>query len=372
MIDAWVVCPPGLEPLCCEELRALGVRNIQPGTGGVACTMSTVLLYGANLRLRTATRILVRAGSFRALTFPELIHGVRDLEWSRWLRENATGVRLSVSSSKSKLFHTGAIAERVSEAMGIAVSEDEDDPMIVVRVARDVVTVSVDSTGTALHHRPWRVASHKAPMRPTLAAGLLLASGWDRAQTLVDPFCGSGTIAIEAALLASRRAPNLGRSFALQQWPTFKRAAWRGAVAAAEGAAVERRPGVIIAADRDQGAVNAAIANARAAEVTIEVRHAAISALSLPEEPGLLVSNPPYGIRLGERDDLRDLYDSWGATLRKRGHGWQVVLITNDLGLAGRLNVPFNELLRTTNGGVPVRFVRGLVAGAVTAAPAHE
>jgi putative N6-adenine-specific DNA methylase len=238
----------------------------------------------------------------------------------------------------------------------------------VVRVARDVVTVSVDSTGAALHHRPWRVAGHKAPMRPTLAAGLLLASKWDPSQTLVDPFCGSGTIAIEAALLASRRAPNLGRSFAFQQWPTFKRAALRTAVAAAEGAAIERRPGVIVASDRDQGAVNAAMANARQADVTIEVRHAAISALSLPDEPGFVVTNPPYGIRIGERDDLRDLYDSWGATMRKRGAGWQVALVTNDLTLAGRIHVPFTELLRTTNGGVPVRFVRGSVGGSASRA----
>jgi putative N6-adenine-specific DNA methylase len=361
VIDAWVVCPPGLEPLCCDEVRALGVKAIHPGNGGVSCMLSTATLYGANLRLRTATRVLVRAGSFRALTFPELIAGVVDLDWSRWLGKGS--IRLSVSSSKSKLFHTGAIAERVAEALARPVTDDDDAQLVVVRIARDVVTLSVDSTGAALHHRAWRVASHKAPIRPTLAAGLLLASGWDPSRPLVDPFCGSGTIAIEAALLAARRAPNLGRSFAFQQWPTFKRSAWRSAVAAAEGAAIERRPGIIVAADRDQGAVNATVANARQAEVTIEVRNAAISALNLPEEPGFVISNPPYGIRLGDREHLRDLYDSWGATMRKRGGGWQLALVTNDMSLAGRLNVPFSELLRTTNGGVPVRFVRGAVIG---------
>ncbi len=361
MIEAWVVCPPGLEPLCCDEIRALGALGIHPGNGGVACTLSTVALYGANLRLRTATRVLVRAATFRAVTFPELIAGVSDIDWSRWLRAGA--VRLSVSSSKSKLFHTGAIEERVAEAIGRPVSDDEDALLVVVRVARDMVTVSVDSSGAALHHRAWRVAGHRAPIRPTLAAGLLLASAWDPSQPLVDPFCGSGTIAIEAALIAGRRAPNLGRTFAFQQWPTFKRAAWRTAVAAAVGAAVERRPGIIVAADRDQGAVNATEANARQAEVTIEVRHAAISALALPPDPGFVVTNPPYGIRLGERDDLRDLYDSWGAVMRKRAAGWRVALVTNDLSLAGRLNVAFTELLRTTNGGVPVRFVQGSVVG---------
>jgi putative N6-adenine-specific DNA methylase len=349
--------------MCCDEIRALGVKGIHPGNGGVACTLSTASLYGANLRLRTATRVLVRAASFRAVTFPELIAGVADVEWSRWL---GTGpVRLSVSSSKSKLFHTGAIAERVAEAIDRPISDDDEALLVVVRVARDVVTLSVDSTGAALHHRAWRVAGHKAPIRPTLAAGLLLASGWDPSQTLVDPFCGSGTIAIEAALIAARRAPNLGRSFAFQQWPTFKRSAWRTAVAAAEGAAIERRPGVIVAADRDNGAVNATTANARQAEVAIDVRHAAISALSLPPEPGFVVTNPPYGIRVGERDGLRDLYDSWGATMRKRAAGWHVVLVTNDLSLAGRLNLPLTELLRTTNGGVPVRFMRASVAGKV-------
>jgi len=112
--------------------------------------------------------------------------------------------------------------------------------------------------------------------------------------------------------------------------------------------------------------VNATMANARQADVSIEVRHAAISALALADEPGFLVSNPPYGIRIGERDALRDLYDSWGATMRKRALGWQLALVTNDLSLAGRLNVSFTELLRTTNGGVPVRFVGGQVGARVT------
>lgn len=359
--DCWVVCPPGLERFAVEQLRDMGVRPGPAGTGGVATHLSTAQLYGANLRLRTATRILVRVARFSASNFEALQHGLEAIEWDRWLSPGRP-VSLSVTSHRSRLFHTDAVAERAVAVIGHPVEADAQ--LFVLRVVDDQVTVSVDSSGAPLHERGWRVgAPHAAPLRATIAAGLLMAAGYDGSMPLVDPFCGSGTIAIEAGLLARRAPVNAERRFACMDWPSYKRSALREARAAADSARVDVSAD-IRAYDRDDGAVESTVANAAAAGVAMTVERATVSSLDPGPGPGLIATNPPYGHRLGNPEALRDLYDRWGAVLRERCGGWSLALVDGNPTLSGRLGVPLAVWATVQHGGLRVRLAGATIGSA--------
>jgi len=217
-LPLFAVAAPGLEAICAAELRALGIAAAAE-PGGVAWEGTMDDLRRANLWLRTAGRVVVRAGSFHARSFIELERHARRVPWERWVTRGRA-VRLRVTSKKSKLYHEGAIAERLLGFIGDRVgglgassavkgADDEGDDggdaqLFVVRVHRDEVTISADSSGALLHLRGYRQALAKAPLRETLAAALLAASRWDGVAPLVDPLCGSGTIAIEGAWMARR------------------------------------------------------------------------------------------------------------------------------------------------------------------------
>ena len=369
-MEALAVCTPGLESVLDEELAALGIRRRRITKGGVSLRASTRELYAANVWSRTASRLLVRIGRFRATGFRDLEREIAAMDWSPWLAEG-TGVRLRVSSGSSRLHHTGAIAERIERALGVddvrerGIDDDATAQAFVVRVRRDVVTISVDASGDNLHQRGWRLAIAKAPLRETLAAAMVLASGWRGDRPLLDPMCGSGTIAIEAALLAQGRAPGANRSFAFQRWPSFEPGTWASVRAevqrAEEGSrGLDGAAARIVATDRDAGAIRAATANAERAGVADRVK---IERASVAESiaahvsthtdggPGLLLSNPPYGARVGGTD-LRDLYATIG-----RAAEWDVGLLVADRALAGHTKLTFEERFRTSNGGIPVTLL---------------
>ncbi len=261
-LDAFVVAVPGLEPLVLAEVQKLGVRPAHAVRGGVECTVTWPQLWALNVRCRVATRVLVRLRRFKADGFHSLEKGLGAIPWGEWLDADA-GVQVSVTADAgSKLYHSGAVEERVIAALG----RPEGAQRVFVRVLNDVVTVSLDASGDSLHRRGYRGAAGKAPLRETLAAAVVLASGWDARSALIDPFCGSGTIAIEAAMIARRMAPGRHRSFAFQAWPSFSAAAWERLLRGADGDVVAKCP-PIIASDRDAGAVAAAVANAAAAGV---------------------------------------------------------------------------------------------------------
>lgn len=383
-LDLFAITAPGLEPLAAGELRAMGIDGVvEPG--GVSWSGSAGQMYEANLRLRTASRVVVRAASFRARTFFELERHARNVPWERWVNRGGA-VRLRVTSKKSKLYHEGAIAERLLDAItravgpvaGGALGKDEDDAdqpeaadsqLFIVRFVRDECVISADSSGALLHFRGYRQALAKAPLRETLAAAMLLGSRWNPGAPLLDPMCGSGTIVIEGALIARGIAPGLAnadrqpRAFAFTSWPDFDSAAWDSIVDRSRG---EIRPAAgipILGSDRDEGAIQAAAANAARAGVLNDVELSArpLSAIEPPEGPGWVVSNPPYGIRVGERDPLRNLYSALGRTLRERCPGWTLALLSADRMLEGHTGLPFDDAFRTSNGGIPVRLVVGRV-----------
>lgn len=385
--ELFAVTAHGLAELCAGELAALGVSGTSE-TGGVAWRGSARSMYRANLELRTASRIVARVGAFRARGFAELERRVARLPWQDFMQPG-TAVVLRVTCRKSKLYHEGAVAERVARVLadvaGASVVEtgpaddDSDNAMspgqlVIVRFLRDACTISVDSSGALLHQRGYRQAIGKAPLRETIAASLLLASGWTGDSPLLDPLCGSGTIPIEAALLARRIAPGLAnpdlvpRAFAFRQWPGFEPDSWNDVVAAARAAVLDVGP-AIIGSDRDAGAITAARANAERAGVgnDIEFRRVPLSSIEPPAGSGHLVTNPPYGVRIGERGDLRALYAALGDAIRSGLPGWHVTLLAADDALAGALGLPLVERLSTRNGGIPVRLLT--TAGPV--GPAH-
>lgn len=376
---------PGLEALAAGELRALGIPAV-PEQGGASWEGTLEDVHRANLHLRTASRVLVRVATFRARTFAELERRAGRVAWDRWVGAGRA-VRLRVTSRKSRLYHTGAIAERIigqiervagplAHVSTGSASDDEadgaegrDEQLFIVRFLRDECTISVDSSGDLLHRRGYRQALAKAPLRETIAAAMLLASGWDTRAPLVDPFCGSGTIPIEAALLACRIPPGLAnpshspRPYAFESWPDHDVVGWDDVVARAREAILPSTGVAIEGADRDRGAIAAAQANAARAgvegDVAFEAR--ALSALMPPPGTGWLVTNPPYGVRVGEKRPLRDLYAALGNVARDRLAGWTITLLSPDPALEAQTRISFTEALRTRNGGIPVRVVVGRV-----------
>ena len=381
MLNLFAISAPGLAPLIAAELTALGLSVGTVEREGVAWSGTLDDVYLANLHLRTASRVITRVATFKATTFFELERRARKIAWSEYVTRGRP-VRFRVTCRKSRLYHSGAVAQRLAEAVapivgdealvGVAKADDETDApdaqLFVVRLDHDELTISADSSGALLHRRGYRQAVAKAPLRETLAAAMLIASGWDGRAPLVDPMCGSGTIAIEAALLARRMAPGRRRHFAFEHWPGFDERRWAGHRLRAREAELDRAPGVIRGADRDAGAVRASLDNAERAEVSgdVDISQRAVSDSEPAGSRGWVVTNPPYGVRVGA-SDVRNLYAQVGKVLRHIYPGWRVAVLSADAALERQLWVKLEQLFGTSNGGIPVRLVGGTVA--VEAAP---
>jgi len=369
----FAVTAPGLEPFTALELsRLFPDREPVPEPGGVTFRGSFADLMRANLHLRTASRVLARLGMpFLARDFDELRQKAARLPWERFLAPGQP-VALRVTCHKSKLYHSDAVARVLALALAdrlgqssplVKTDEESDQPpqLIVVRLAEDRVTVSVDSSGTILHKRGYRLASAKAPLRETLAAGLLMASGWDLRSPLLDPFCGSGTIPIEAALMALGIPPGIHRRFAFMDWPGFDQQLW---TSIRTPSPIHHPPSLtILASDRDAGAIEMARQNAERAGVAqvIEFSQRAVSAIEPSPGPGWVVTNPPYGQRVRGGRDLRDLYARFGDVLRAQCPGWQVTVLCSDRALLGQMRLDLDTSLALVNGGIRVRVGRGKV-----------
>jgi len=373
-VTAFAVTAPGLEPLCAAELRGLEIRPTVD-EGGVLWNGAIESIARANLWLRTASRVLVRVCEFRATAFYELELHAKRIAWDRFVAAGSS-VEFRVTCRKSKLYHSDAVAQRFAQGVerrvpgariAKAKAADDDDEatdssdhqLFVVRFLHDVCTVSVDSSGPLLHRRGYRQQIAKAPLRETLAAAALLGAGWRGDVPLVDPMCGSGTIPIEAARLARLIAPGRDRGFAFLRWPEFDQQVWTKLLDDARAGELPSSPVEIAGADRDAGAIDAARANAARAGVAddIEFNVQPISALTPAEPPGLVVSNPPYGVRVGESDELRNLYAQLGNVIRRQRPGWTLALLSADRRLEQQTRLAFEERFQTRNGGIPVRLV---------------
>ncbi|HTO96595.1 MAG TPA: RNA methyltransferase [Myxococcales bacterium] len=356
----FAVCAPGLEPVLLSEVRALGLagRELPSGVeieGGLPEAMRL------NLWLRTASRVLLRLGDpFRAASFAELVKKASALPWERCLPRK-TPASFRVACHKSRLYHSGAVAERLHAALeartgsrvALAEAGEEgraDAQLFLARLERDVCTVSADTSGVLLHQRGWRGPQGKAPLRETLAAALLLAAGYRGEEDLCDPLCGSGTIPIEAALIASRRAPGIGRSFAFQRWLEASARQWEHLTT--EARKQERAPRVRIeGSDRDAGAVAAARENVTRAGVEVAIAQRRLQDLPADPGPGLIACNPPYGVRLG--GDVKRTLRELAAAARRRP-GWKLAVMAVR-GSGAELGL--RPALRTQSGGIPVEIL---------------
>ena len=362
-----------------QELKALNLTILEPepataasknrvlpdDPGGWLLSGSLEDVYRSNLYLRTASRVSVRLGEFYAAAFSELRKKASRLEWERYLSPGQP-VHPSVTCHKSRLYHSDAVAERVVGAINdrFSNSKKETQPskngqLVLVRLVNDLCTISIDSSGALLHKRGYRLESTKAPLRETLAAALLLLSGWSGEMTLIDPFCGSGTIPIEAALLARNIPPGVARDFAFMHWPGFVPHEWERVLHSARDGII-RQDSHIFGYDRDQGAVQSAISNASRAGLNevIHFQRQSISELSPPRSnPGWLITNPPYGVRISGSKDLRNLYARFGNLLTTAFSQWQAGILCYDKKLTANLGLPPQQAsYHFTNGGLPVDF----------------
>ncbi len=378
MYRLFAVTQPGLEPFLKQELKLLGLSSTPPvaydstgeaheESGGVEFDASLADVYRVNLHLRTANRVLARLGEFSANGFEELQKKAARLPWQQYLRQGQP-IAMRVTCRKSRLYHSDAVAREVLAAINTTLTKpctlvkfDEDirpvPQLVVVRLLRDVCTISMDTSGTSLHRRGYRLETAKAPLRETLAAGLIAASGWDPSTPLLDPFCGSGTIAIEAALLARKIAPGKNRRFAFTDWSNFDSPLWQSLYKEAAANETTDCP-PILASDRDEGAIRITTANAERAGVleNLDLKCQAFSAIEPPETKGWIVTNPPYGVRVSSGKDLRNLYSQLGEVLRSKCAGWHAGILCGDPILVGHTRIKFQSKLHLVNGGLPVVF----------------
>lgn len=356
--DLFFVSAPGLEDALLDEVRTLGFAGAKAVAGGVGVRGSWADIMRANLEVRGAARVLVRIGSFPAVHLSQLDKRARKMPWSDFLRRK-TAVRVEASCKKSKIYHSGAAAERVAKALaaaGIVVS-DEAAVRVLVRIEDDLVTVSVDTSGDALHKRGHKQAVGKAPLRENLAALFLRQCGYDGTETVFDPMCGSGTFVIEAAEMAMGLKPGRTREFAFKQLAGFDREAWARMRAMSRATATPVR---FYGSDKDAGAVRMATENAERAGVgtvaTFEQR-AIGDAVPPPGAPGLVMINPPYGGRIGKGTSLLPLYRETGQVLRERFSGWRVGMVTSEASLTKATGLPFGSPSAfVDSGGIKVRL----------------
>ncbi len=356
----FAVVTPGLEEVCAEELRQLGFAETTVLVGGVEFCGGLRELYLANLWLRSAARVLVRVGELQARDFPDLFKKLVRLPWGRYVKPGA-GVKVRATSHRSRLTHSGRLEQTCCDAIGRALGiapTGGDEVAVYLRLEADHCQVSVDSSGELLHRRGYRLANVAAPLRENLAAGCLLALGYDGSRPLVDGMTGSGTFAIEAALIAAKRPPGRDRSFAFMTWPKYREGLWQQLLQEAQRA--ERAPSApIIAVDSNPRAVAAARQNLAVAEVEGMVRLECCQVQELPAEgaQGVIICNPPYGERIGRTAALQALYRDLGRVYNGAFASWQGALVCPDSELIRSTGIVFNPLLRFANGGIRVALL---------------
>ncbi|PLY00282.1 MAG: class I SAM-dependent RNA methyltransferase [Desulfuromonas sp.] len=359
--EIFAVTAPGLEEVCAAEIRNLLGCAVSITRGGVSFSGGLEELYLANLWLRTASRVLVRIGKVRATDFPQLHRKVKHLPWGRFIKTD-TPVIVNAVSRRSRLIHTDRIADTVSAAIGKSLGRATPPPAgdaqtVLVRFEDDNCLLSVDSSGELLHRRGYRTEVSQAPLRETLAAGILHLLKWDGQRPLADPMCGSGTFLIEGALLAGNIPPGLRRTFAFQRWPRYRDGLWQNLV---DKAGRDRKEIHIplVGCDRDGDVIKMARNNAARVKQQgiIGFKHAALEEFMPSAKAGLVVCNPPYGVRLGDEKGLLDLYARMGQTFREHFAGWQGALFCPSDHLVAATGLDFRVAAQLANGGIEAKL----------------
>ncbi|MEZ5979920.1 MAG: THUMP domain-containing protein [Planctomycetota bacterium] len=369
----FATCAPGIEPVLHGEVRELGLARSESQVGGVYFEGTLADARRANLWLRTAVRVLMRVGRFEARDAEELYAGVGAVDWSEYIGSEARLV-VDAQSNRSALEHTRFVEQRTKDAIvdqlrtrgGTRPSVDRDDADLGVHVHlfRDRCTLSVDTSGRALHRRGWRRSQGEAPLAETLAAALVLMSGWDRRAPFLDPFCGSGTLAIEAALVATDTAPGLFREFGFERWRGHDARAFEREKQEARSRRSPIGKRTILGTDVDREQLSGARANLAGAELEGAVHFERADAREFAPRAGWngwVVSNLPYGKRVGGGGDLFELYRAFGDALRERARGFTYGLLVPDEPVQRELRLQRARSESVVNGGIACRFLTGRI-----------
>lgn len=333
-------CHFGLESVLKREILDLGYEIVQVEDGRITFRGDAQAIARANVFIRTAERIMVKVGSFPAKSFDQLFEGTKALAWEQYLPKDAKFWVSKASTKNSALFSGSdiqsivkkAIVERLKTVYHVTWFEETGaEYPIRVFINKDIVSIGMDASGVSLHKRGYRQLVGKAPISETLAAALIMLTPWNKDRILVDPFCGSGTFPIEAAMIGARIAPGMNRSFTAQKWDNLlTRQAWMDAVEEAEDQILRDVKMSIQGYDIDSSIVKCAMENARAAGVDqqIHFQQRSVAELSHPKKYGFIITNPPYGERLEEKEELPDLYRMI-ATSFDRLDTWSKYIITS-------------------------------------------
>lgn len=370
----FVTCPRGLEAPLSQELEQLKCQDIRAVDGGVACKGGMEQVYRINLHSRTASRVLLRLIKSGYRNEQDIYKAAKNIRWTDWFDLEQTfkvkveGKRAQVKSLDFVgLKIKDAVCDVFRDACGARPSVGKIRPDIRIHAFIDErdIQIFIDTSGEALFKRGYRQDTGEAPMRENLAAGLLLLAGYDGSQPFQDPFCGSGTIVIEAAWIATRRAPGLMRRFGFEKLKNFDAALWKKLQHEAE-TQIRPAPAPISGSDNDRHMIRAAVANAQAAEVDTFVRFEVKDAQDTRPngDGGILISNPPYGVRLAEVQALQALYPQLGAWLKQHYAGWLAGMFTGDRDMPKFMRLSPKRKIPLYNGNLDCRlFLMDMVKG---------
>jgi putative N6-adenine-specific DNA methylase len=371
----FATCPRGLEALLQAELQGVGAKDIKPTDGGVAFAGELGVCYGANLHSRIATRILMQVGQGRYATEDDLYQAAYKINWPNWFdvkhdfMVKVTGVKCPLKSLEfATLRIKDAVCDKFRQVVDSRPYIDTKNPAVRIHayLTADSYVYYVDTSGDALYMRGNRKASIEAPLRENLAAGILQLSGWQAGQALLDPMCGSGTFLLEACMISLNIAPGLHRDFGFEKLKNYESDTWKKV----KNIALKNVKPVsfqkIYGSDSDLRAVRITKQNLEAAGLlaAVQLTHVNITEVIPPADSGVLVANPPYGVRIGEDEELAELYPKMGEALKRKFAGWNTYFLTNDLRLPKLMRLTPSKRTPLFNGPLECRlFEIKMVAG---------
>ena len=368
--DFFATTARGLEEVLSKELIALGMEQVHASKGGVVFKGDMAQGYKACLWLRTANRILRPLSKFSCPNEQTLYEQVRSLRWETMLTPAMT-LAVDANLRDSAMTHSrfaalktkDAIVDTVREHFGQRPNVDTQSPDVRVNVhlANNQCTLSLDLSGRGMHRRGYRLDGGLAPLKETLAAGLVALSGWEEPCPFVDPMCGSGTLPIEAALIASNTAPGLlSMPFGFQKWLDFDAPVWQQLIDEAQESQKPRSSQTIFASDQNRGILNQARRNARSIRSGLTINWSCHNFFALEPPPGrgTLILNPPYGERLGDMRDLEIFYRQIGDRLKRTWSGWSAWILVGNLALAKQVGLKPSQRIVLFNGPIECRFLK--------------
>lgn len=368
-IPVFVKTLMGLEEVLADELRSLGAGDVYIGRRGVSCAATEETLYTILIHSRLALRVLVRLEERKIASEAELYEWVKSIDWHQYITLKHT-LAVDVVTFHPEMNHSVFLAQKTKDAivdwfreryeLRPDVSPRNPDVQVNLHISKDgTAHIGLDASGRSMNQRGYRKQTGKAAINEVLAAGLISMSLWDPETPFVDPMCGSGTLVIEAAMIAKKRAPALlNETFGIRRWPQFRESLWHRLIR--EAKRVERRDvDWIYGSDKDPRMIEICRKNVKAARLTRNIRltHSSFQSLWIPGGSGVIVSNPPYGEHIGERKELQKMYEELGTVLRYKARGYKAYFITPDPEFKKTVPMKPGKIFNVLNGTIPCEYI---------------